>query len=36
MSIAQTRLSPLLVKKIIPRVGTVPALGMVRRGSGIS
>ncbi len=36
MSTAQTRLSPLLAKNITPRVGTVPALGMVRRASGIS
>ena len=36
MSMAQIRLSPLLAKKITPRVGTVPAVGMVRRASGIS
>jgi hypothetical protein len=36
MSIAQTRLSPLVVKKIIPREGTLPAVGTVRSGSGIS
>ncbi len=36
MSTAQIRLSFLLAKNITPRVGTVPALGMVRSAAGIS